>query len=38
MSIEFDDKITDEEAIEECNLKIRDASELIKEHYNINNG
>lgn len=38
ISIEFDDKITDEEAIEECNLKIRDASELIKEHYNINNG
>ncbi|MCQ2978033.1 MAG: hypothetical protein MJ232_08470 [archaeon] len=38
ISIEFDEKITDEEAIEECNLKINNASEAIKEHYNIDAG
>lgn len=38
ISIEFDDKIKDEEAIEECNLKIMDASKLVKEHYNIEDG
>lgn len=38
ISIEFNDKITDEEAIEECNSKIIDAANLIKEHYNIEDG
>lgn len=38
ISIVFDEHITDEEAIEECEVKIDEAFHLIKEHYNIKEG
>ncbi len=38
ISIVFDEKITDSEAIEECNVKIDEAFHLIKKHYNIKEG
>ena len=38
VNVEFDDSITDEEAIEECNLKIKQAYEDICNHFDLDIG
>ncbi len=38
VTIEFDDKITDTEAIDECNLKIKQAYEDICNHFDLDTG
>ena len=35
VNVEFDESITDEEAIEECNLKIRQAYEDVCNHFDL---